>query len=341
MKMTKYSKVTIFIFNLIVIALFFSCKKNKLASVETTVVTKITCTTFTGGGNVTDDNGKIIISKGLCWSVYPDPIAVGLCTNEGSGSGYFQSTAKSLMPGTTYYVRAYVTSEAGTNYGNTLEVTTMTNEVQFNSQLTYGTLTDIDGNIYRTIVIGSQTWMAENLKVGHYRNGDSIPNITNDNSWLSLTSGACCLQTNPPPSTIYNGTYYNWYAVNDSRGLAPVGWHIPSTNEWIALANSLGGLDFAGSKLMEESDRHWVYLRQATCFGTNQSGYTALPTGYRSNAGGFAVANIAFWWSTDWVDIYNAYKVEISPSWYEDRIPLRVSLYSNKNLGCNIRCVKD
>jgi uncharacterized protein (TIGR02145 family) len=112
--------------------------------------------------------------------------------------------------------------------------------INFNPTVEYGSMTDQEGNSYKTIVIGTQTWMAENLKTTRYRNGDLIPFVTDMKQWINLASGAYCWYNN---EIIYKSTYgalYNWYTVNDSRNIAPAGWHIPDDDEWLTLINYLG-----------------------------------------------------------------------------------------------------
>ena len=155
-------------------------------------------------------------------------------------------------------------------------------------------LVDIDGNNYSVVKIGNQIWMKENLRVSRYRNGYSIPNITNNYEWSNLTSGAWNINQDV---TIY-GKLYNWFAVSDNRGLCPFGWHIPSNDEWITLTNFLGGESVAGAKL--KATTLW-YSNEGS---TNESGFTAF-------ANGFALINTAnlhvdngnlgiFWSSSDW-----------------------------------------
>ena len=138
---------------------------------------------------------------------------------------------------------------------------------------------DIEGNVYKTIQIGTQTWMAENLKTTRYRNGDSIHNETVNSTWVALSTGSYCWYYND--SSSYKATYgalYNWFAVNDSRNLAPKGWHIPTDDEWSTLTTYLGGVNVAGYKIKETGNMHWVSLDASV---TNISGFTALPSGYR------------------------------------------------------------
>ncbi len=154
---------------------------------------------------------------------------------------------------------------------------------------------DIDGNVYRTVVIGDQVWMAENLRVTHYRNGDPIPNVTSNNSWTDLTWGAYCYYENNPENDEVYGKLYNYYAVIDSRNIAIEGWHVPTDAEWVTLANYLGGLSVAGGKLKESGTEHWHFPNTGA---TNESGFTGLPGGYRDfSGGGFSDMNYAgrFW----------------------------------------------
>jgi uncharacterized protein (TIGR02145 family) len=102
------------------------------------------------------------------------------------------------------------------------------------------TVTDIDGNVYHTVTIGTQLWMVENLKVTHFNNGDSIPNINNNTAWFNLTTGAYCDYDNIAANSLVYGRIYNWFAVDDARKLCPVSWHVPENAEWTQLTNYLG-----------------------------------------------------------------------------------------------------
>ena len=156
-------------------------------------------------------------------------------------------------------------------------------------------VTDIDGNIYQTVQIGNQLWMAENLTVTHYRNGDEIPTVNND-SWASLWYGAC---THPSAGylSIY-GRLYNWYAVDDSRNIAPEGWHVPTFDEWQELVNYLGGEEVAGGSLREVGTEHWCCGNTGA---TNESGFTALPAGVRDVDGlYYYYTTAAYFWSSSY-----------------------------------------
>jgi len=154
-------------------------------------------------------------------------------------------------------------------------------------------ITDQDSRIFKIVKINNQRWMAENLNVSVYRNGDSIPQVKNPDIWSKLTTGAWCYYENKSENGIKYGKLYNWYAVNDPRGLAPLGFHIPSDEEWDQLIENLGH-DEVGAKI--KAKRGWNQSEHAT----NASGFTGLPGGYRYCVGPFLYVgnNGCFWSST-------------------------------------------
>jgi uncharacterized protein (TIGR02145 family) len=206
--------------------------------------------------------------------------------------------------------------------------------VTFQKVYTPLAITDIDGNVYTSVTIGNQTWMVENLKTTHYRNGDAIANITDNTAWGALTSGAWCDYSNLAANGNIYGHLYNWYAVNDSRKIAPVGWHLPSEQELIALTDFLGGESEAGAKLKKTGTSNWLSPNTAA---TNESGFTALPGGYRAANGSFNDLGAMFSvWSTTQSSISNAWgRLLISAGGQV--------LHENwtKNLGFSIRCIRN
>jgi len=155
------------------------------------------------------------------------------------------------------------------------------------------TMRDIDGNIYKTVKIGDQIWMQENLKVTHYRNGDPIPNITDSTLWLNTKKGAYCNYNNDTTYVHIYGRLYNWYAVNDSRNICPAGWHIPSDSDYAQLDYLYGGTSCSGLALKESGFTHWHKPNPDV---TNLSGFTALPGGHRAE--GFErIGDYAFFWN--------------------------------------------
>jgi uncharacterized protein (TIGR02145 family) len=199
-----------------------------------------------------------------------------------------------------------------------------------------GTVTDIDGNIYHTIGIGSQIWMAENLRVTHYRDGMIIPEIQDNTLWNSLTIGGCCSYNNDAGLSAVYGLIYNWSAVTANSNIAPVGWHVPSQDEWDTLINKLGGEIIAGSKLKESGNAHWS---SANADATNESGFSALPGGWRTNMGPFFYINESgYWWtkSNDFLPSTFAHSYSLN----SDGLDI-VGLATLKNFGLSVRCVKN
>jgi uncharacterized protein (TIGR02145 family) len=198
------------------------------------------------------------------------------------------------------------------------------------------TVTDQDGNSYNTVIIGTQVWMAENLRVTKYRNGDPIPKITDSLQWMNLGTGAYCTNNTIGQEAAAYGLLYNWYAATDSRNIAPSGWHVPSHTEWAALINYLGGAEVAGGKVREKGTTHW---RAPNTGATNESGFTALPGGGRGEFGTFLeIGSEAVWWSTSKeseTDFYalSAFTLYLAPSMRE--------AHGLKIEGCSIRCIKD
>ena len=168
------------------------------------------------------------------------------------------------------------------------------------------TVTDIDGNVYRTVKIGGCWWTAENLKVIHYRYGDAIPHVTENTEWANLETGAYCAYDNDESNAGIYGCLYNWYAVKDSRNLAPEGWHVPADWEWQILVDFLEGGSNAGRKLKEAGTAHWDSLNNRA---TDESGFTALPGGYRLGHDGLfsGINSLAYFWSATEYSSENAF----------------------------------
>ena len=289
--------------------------------VTTTAISAMTNSTATSGGTVTSDGGSTISAKGVCWATTSGPTTANNKTTDGTGSGSFTSNITGLTSGTTYYLRAYAINGIITSYGS---------EVSF----TPGTVTDIDGNVYHYIVIGTQTWMVENLKTTKYRNGDPILNVTVNASWVALATGAYCWYNNDEANKVTYGGLYNWFAVADSRNLAPVGWHVPTDTEWNTLIDFLGS-GVGGGKLKEIGISHWLTPNTAA---TNSSGFTALPGGCRSYPNGTSggVGYYGYWWSSMAYDTSGAWLRFLT---YSSADVGRI--YYNKKYGFSVRCVRD
>lgn len=160
----------------------------------------------------------------------------------------------------------------------------------------YGTVTDIDGNMYRTLKIGNQEWMVDNLKTTRYRNGNSVSTGLTDAQWGATTTGAYSIYNNDSNNNNIYGKLYNWYAVADSRNIAPVGWHVPSDAEWTTLSNYLRGDAVAGGAMKETGIAHWLTPNTGA---TNSSGFSGLPGGNRGISGAYNfIGDYGIWWSS-------------------------------------------
>ena len=214
--------------------------------------------------------------------------------------------------------------------------------INFNPTITYGSTTDQDGNTYKTVTIGTQVWMAENLKTTKCIDNTSIPQVTDNTEWINLnTPGYCWYNNDADANRAIYGALYNWHAVNTDK-LCPTGWHIPSNAEWITLRTYLGGEDIAGGKLKETGVSHWQIPDAGA---TNESGFTALPGGGRASIGigfegKFGGQGIdCSWWSTTRLNSEPS-----SPIWgfriHTDNSRLYRSEFYVRD-GVNVRCLKD
>lgn len=257
---------------------------------------------------------------------YGNTIIVALGNITDNASINVTAILSGLNSGTLYHFRIRAENDLGTTYGSDFAFTTL--------------VIDMDGNIYKIVTIGTQVWMAENLKTTKYSNGDEIPDEIEGTEWLNLKTGAYCWYNNSE-NTYKNtfGALYNWYAVHDSRNLCPTGWHIPSENEWAILTTYLGGESVAGGKLKETGTNHW---QSPNTGATNETGFSALAGGYRyyEMMGGielfYGFGSYGCWWAiTDYSSEF---------AWYQT-----LSYNSNdafqsndwKSNGFSVRCLRD
>jgi uncharacterized protein (TIGR02145 family) len=197
------------------------------------------------------------------------------------------------------------------------------------------TVTDLDGNVYKSILIGSQTWMAENLKTTKYNNGTSIPLVTDTTSWSNLSTPAYCWYKNHEVNKDAFGALYNWYAVNTGK-LCPVAWHVPSDSEWTILTNYLGGESVAGGKLKESDTSYWY---DPNTGATNETGFSARAGGYRFSSPSAFFTQLGYlgcWWSTTEIDKNWAYNLLM---YFNSKKVQR--LFITEGTGMSVRCVKD
>jgi uncharacterized protein (TIGR02145 family) len=276
-----------------------------------------------------------LVDGGICYSTKPNPTCNDSVfafdiknIDTASDLWVFQ-----LTPNTTYRIRAYLIQFTGSSvrtfYGQEIEFTTLAfdKSIQFNPGIDYGSLSDIEGNTYRSVEIGTQVWMAENLRTSRLNDGTSIPKVTYSDPWWDVSTPGYnwCDKDSDNYSTTC-GALYNWYTVNTGM-LCPAGWHVPSDDEWETLCAFLGGPDQAAHKLKETGSIHWDAPNDGA---TNESGFTALPD---------CSGNFCGWWSTTRMNPYDP-----APVWFYfivNNSPYlqRAELFGST--GMNVRCMKD
>jgi len=217
------------------------------------------------------------------------------------------------------------------------------------AQVSPETVKDIDDNVYPTITIGKQVWMVVNLKTTKYNDGTAIPLVTDDESWKALNTPAYCWFDNDIEYKDLYGALYNWFTINTNK-LCPTGWHVPTDTEWTTLTTYLGGFSIAGGKLKETDTIHW---QSPNMGATNESGFTALSSGWRDvngmfsyrgfkvllsdNSGKFSYKGTnSYWWS--------ASEDSVNSASYHSLIYNSGSIYrgkGGKKDGFSIRCLKD
>jgi len=189
---------------------------------------------------------------------------------------------------------------------------------------------DFDGNVYKTVKIGSRVWMAENLKVTHYRNGETIPDIMDPKQWDLLTGGASCEFNSDPVYTKAFGLIYNWYTTTDVRNVCPEGWHVPSESEWVTLVSFLAGENVASVNTTGKVAPSLIKV--------NESMFKVLPEGFRGYDGEFTGLGYGGggWWSATSASKETAYYHNVN---YNTAGKIRME--GRKKFGYNIRCIKD
>jgi len=268
--------------------LHIGCKKDskspvKLPVVKTISLTGELCSNIICNGLVLDNGGGKITACGMCWSTSQNPVIADPHTtdsmhiNDSLNIDSFISHPDNFIPNRDYYLRAYATNSAGTSYGSTILISI-----------------DIDSNVYHTVLIGTQLWMVENLKVTRYRNGNPLLNITDNSIWINYNKGGYCNYNNDATKGILYGRLYNWYSIADTNNICPVGWRLPNSNDWSVLVTYLGGNDVAGGKMKEKGTDHWFAPNTGA---DNSSGFTALPAGNCGYGGTVSMGSSCGFWS--------------------------------------------
>jgi uncharacterized protein (TIGR02145 family) len=294
-----------------------------LPTVTTSLIVAIDAASVKTGGVVTNNGGSKVITRGVTLSNRQNPIVDNKYPLDEGGVGSFTFLIKGLDADSVYYLRAYATNSIGTAYGNELAFT-----------LSKMLLKDADGNYYRYVTIGSQVWMADNLKTTRFRDSSAIALVDGYSSWSNLITPGVCWYNNDEESFKKSyGALYNWATVSSGK-LCPTGWHIPSDSEWKILVDRLGGETEAGGKLKETSTLNW---KIPNTDATNETAFNALPGGSRSSNGEFGNMNsYGNWWSSTSATGNVAYYRYL----YFGNGTATKSFISQK-YGLSVRCVKN
>jgi len=319
----KYWILLVVILNVSVTA----CKKDDNVALPTVVTYTplyVASTVATVGCIVDSDGGAEIIC-GVYMGTLQNPETTGTQFQIANEIGIFLGQITGLTANTQYFIKAYAKNVEGESLGD---------EVNFS---TPDTIMDNEDNIYETVKIGDQLWMAENLQSTKYINGDLIGTTspaTFDISGESTPKYQWAYEGNESNVSAY-GRLYTWYAATDNRNVCPTGWHVPTDAEWTILESALGGFSVAGSKLKEAGNSHWIspYNLDAT----NESCFKALPGGYRNETGGFSyLENSGNWWSSTEGDVNNSWIRSLS---VQEAEVSRTAFI--RNHGASIRCLQD
>ena len=311
--------------------------------ITNTVISDVTTVTAKLDVNIQYYDASQMLEYGICWSTSNTPTVnnenTSLSIKPDSVLTDYSFKMTQLESNKTYYARAFAfKNSSDIYYGNIVSFTTKDNRGP--------TVTDIDGNVYHTVTIGTQTWMVENLKTTRYRNGDSIANVTVFDKWPKLTTGAFTCWGRDLRTIDEFGLIYNWYAINDNRKIAPIGWHVPTDAEWRTLIEFLGGTSVAGGKLKETGFKHWsppfVRWDGNVPPATNDWGFSALGGGALAQWGNSNEYSIGYggiygyWWAANEYNSVDA--------WYTGmRYNSITAGTSNaeKWEGLSVRCLKD
>ena len=309
-------------------ALNCSSATNNGTLTATTAASGVTSVISYTGGNGGTHNGQVVTSTGV--TGLTATLQAGAFGN-GNGSLTYTITGTPATSGTASFAL---------NIGaKTCTVTRSVAIAPQNPTSGYGpNITDVEGNSYKTVYIGTQQWMAENLKVSKYSDGTTIPNITDNTQWQNNTSGAWAYYNNDVANNAKYGKLYNWYAVskttNGNKNICPTGWHVPTDTEWTVLTDYLGGLTVVGGKLKEVGTTSWNSPNKDA---TNTSLFTALPGGNRNSDGNYYfIGSIGYWWSSSESSTANAWTLLLSD--YGGGYASRNGI--DKKNGFSVRCLR-
>ncbi|MFY9116965.1 MAG: FISUMP domain-containing protein [Bacteroidales bacterium] len=325
--------------------------ENKLVTTPTVFtgkITEITAVSAIAEGKVTRTGGADVMARGICWGTSKKPTTDNNTVVAGEGLGTFTGQLTNLSPESTYYVRAFATNSEGTSYGKEESFKTLASKDNSDGSIVYGSLTDQrDGMKYKTVIIGQQEWMAENLRYLPSVHKPSDGNTTGSFYYVFGYEGTDVAKAKNSDNYKTYGVLYNWPAAmagaetskaNPSgvQGVCPKGWHLPSDAEWTQIADYLGGDLVAGAKMKESGTDHWNFPNEDA---SNSSGFTALPGGCRYEVEPFnSLGKYGYWWSsTEFVENEN-----YAWAWMLGYDFNYITSSCNfKDFGYSVRCVRD
>lgn len=311
----------------------FTTQALKAPELKTTALSTITLNSAISGGNISSDGGAPVTERGIAWGTATAPTTANHVVTSGTGPGNFVSNITGLTPGTIYFVRAYATNSISTAYGN---------EIKFSTSIS-----DVENNIYRTVPIGNQLWMAENLRTTRYKNNTPIVFMPDSLMWMHDSIGvpAYSIYRNNTLNKAKYGLIYNWFTI-PTGNLCPDGWHVPTQTEYKTMEIAVGipadSIDTWGWRGNGVGTKLKDSIGWLTGNGTNASGFKAVPSGYRAwnDAQYRALGTINYLWTATDDAINNKPKV----AWYRrlDATDHRVyNATTVKNGGKGIRCIKN
>jgi uncharacterized protein (TIGR02145 family) len=324
-------------------------------TVTTAEITEITATSAISGGNVTDDGGAPVTARGVVWCTTPNPTLEDNegFTEDGEGDGAFISIMTDLDSETVFYLKAFAVNHAGVSYGQELTFTTYQDGIPCPGS---PTVTDVDGNVYNTTLIGDQCWITENLKTTKYRNNVPIENAVTNASWVGNTDGAYCWMDNDPNWKNIYGGLYNFYAVKNENQLCPDGWHVPSRYEWSTMINYVGGTGSpTGNKLKScrqnnsplggdcDTDEHPRWDAHELHFGTDEYGLSITPAknrNYYGNFGNVLGKRSITWTSSGWIPNESHQGWGLQRSLFFDDGNIGTTGWGQRS-GLTVRCIKN
>ena len=348
MKTQVMKKIALFIFFAIASIIIFSCKKENELLLAPVGSLKINLTLKDYSNNKLQK--KTFAIQNLKKEVIPNSFKASITikgkdvperttTSEANYDGnFYQLSLPVEVPLNKSFSITITTKTDSTSWkGFSTEIILQENMLPYQAIITLGisSITDVDGNVYNTIALGSQLWLASNLKVTHYRNGDPITYASDAAQWTSLTfTGAYCNLNNDNSNVAHYGRLYKYYTTVDSRGLCPSGWSIPSNTDWDLLAANLGGAATAGGMMKISGTSYWA---SPNVGADNSSGFSAYPSLSRDLSGVFdnQAGSAAIWWSSTIWDTNNVFAYEIT----NDNTSI-TSIPRPMEDGLAIRCIK-